>query len=348
MLIAVLFSALGVLAVLLWSLRGRAVSPAPSAEPRVEVTVPAPEEPWSPAPRYEVGDGHASTATRERTPLERRPRADERLRFAGNGVLEGRLSVPRGVIAPRAWSLVLAPSSVLIGGDRARARRLEFREGELEFSIPDLPLGGYEVWAEADGMSGRHEHLLLARPDALLVYQDVHLVPLAYVEGRVLDETGAGVAGVPVFLRAREGGARLEARADGGGHYLFDRVPDGEYALEVGFADASLAAQRELLVVAPSLHVPVLEVPRLYELSVRVLDEDGLPLAGARVRGWGSRGGRVEALSDGAGLARQAWIPAGRVTLEASLDARPAAGRVREHLEFPAPDGAPLELRLRR
>ena len=39
--------------------------------------------------------------------------------------------------------------------------------------------------------------------------------------------TTVGVAGLPVFLRAREGGARMETRTDGAGNYLFERVPDG-------------------------------------------------------------------------------------------------------------------------
>jgi hypothetical protein len=244
--------------------------------------------------------------------------------------------------------VVLAPSAVLIGGEHARARRVELGAGELEYSLADVPLGGYEVWAEAEGMNGRHEHIVLANPDATLVYQDLRLVPLAFVEGLARDEEGVGVAGLPLFLLPLEGGPRLETRADGGGHYLFERVPDGAYLLEAGFADASLVPPRELAVLAPSLHVPPLDLPRLHELLALVRDEDGLPLPGASVRGWCSAGGRVEATSDAFGFARQPWIPAGRVTLEASLPERPQAGHVRVHLDFPAGDGGPLELKLRR
>lgn len=329
-----------------WALR----HPSPAAPPALTPLGQAlsPEEPASPALRYDLGADAPSDAPRERAPLENRPHTDANARFRGHGVLEGRLNLPQGVAAPRAWSLVLAPSQVLVGGDSASARRVEFREGELEFALREVPLGGYEIWAEAEGMSGRHEHLLLARPDALLVYQDLRLVPLAFVEGRVVDAQGVGVAGVPVFLMARDGGARLETRADGSGSYRFERVPDGEHLLEVGFADASLAAPRELAVVAPSLRVPPLEVPVLHELAVLVRDPEGLALAGARVRGWSSGGGRIDAESDASGLARQPWIAGGRVTLEASLPGRPEAGSAREHRDFPAPDGAPLEIRLRR
>ncbi|HVS16977.1 MAG TPA: carboxypeptidase-like regulatory domain-containing protein, partial [Planctomycetota bacterium] len=243
-LVPVVLVALSAVAVLVWTLRSPADGPSRAAEPLARPDVHAAPAVESPALRYEIGSGTHAPVAPERTPREERPRADQRTRFAGTGVLEGSLRLSPGVSAPRAWSLVLEPSPVLIGGDRARARRVEFEQGELEFSIPDLPLGGYEVWAEAEGMSGRHEHLLLARPDAVLVYQDLRLVPLAFVEGRVLDDEGVGVARLPLFLRPLAGGARIEARADGGGHYLFERVPDGEYLLEAGFADASLAAPR--------------------------------------------------------------------------------------------------------
>jgi hypothetical protein len=345
-LIPIALAALALLAVLLWALRAER-APAPSgASPQAEVSRP-PDEPESPALRYEIGDTAAREAPTERVPLADRPRLDQRLRFEGAGVLEGRLSLPPGVAAPRAWSLVLAPSPVLIGGDRAQARREEFREGELEFSLRELPLGGYEIWAEADGMSGRHEHLLLARPDAQLVYQDLRLVPLAFVEGRVIDAQGVAVAGLPMILRTREG-TPLVTHTDGSGLYLFERVPDGDHRLEAGFQDAPLAAPLELAVVSPSLHVAPIEVPLLFELVALVHDADGLELAGARVRGWCDGGGRIDAVSDASGIARQPFIPAGRVTLEAAHPARPDAGHARVHLDFPAADGAPLAIRLQR
>jgi hypothetical protein len=339
---------LALLAVLLWALRTGEPPSAPSAGPQAELPPAPPEETHSPSLRYEVGEAPPSEAPARRVPLADRPRLDERLRFEGVGVLEGRLDLPPGVPAPRAWSLVLEPSSVLIGGDGASARRVEFQDGELEFSLRDVPLGGYEIWAEAEGMRGRREHLLLARPDAQLVYQDLRLLPLAFVEGRVIDAEGVAVPGLPMFLRASAGSGRLETRTDGAGLYLFERVPDGEHRLEAGFPDAPLAAPLELAVVSPSLHVPVIEVPRLFELVARVLDADGLELAGARVRGWCDRGGRIDALSDAFGLARAPFIPAGRVTLEAAHPARPDAGFARVHADFPAVDGAPLAIRLQR
>lgn len=347
-LLPVAVAAVAAVAGAIWMLRappGEApAAPAPQASRPPPETSPN----ASPALRYEIGAESQPERPTQRIPPEARPRADERTRFAGTGVLEGRLRLPPGVPAPRTWSVVIAPSPVLIGGEHARPMREELTDGELEFSLTDVPLGGYEVWAEAEGMSGHHEHLLLARPDATLVYQDLRLVPLAIVEGRVVDEDGVGAAGLPMFLRPLAGSAALETRADGAGNYRFERVPDGEYRIEAGFTDASLAPVRELAVVSPSLRVPTLEVPRLHEVVALVLDDEGLPLSDALVRGWCRGGGRVEARSDAAGLARQPWIATGRLTLEALVPERPEAGHVRLHVDFPTPDGAPIELRLRR
>lgn len=348
LLILVLLASASALAVLMWTMRGKSPAASGAAGPRSPAVADETQSPQNPALRYEIGGDPAWEAPTERVPRDRRARTDPATRFAGSGTLEGRLSLPPGVVAPRAWTLVLAPSSALIGGDRVRERRVDFEGSELEFSLSDLPLGGYEVWAEAEGMSGRHEHLLLARPDAVLVYQDLRLVPLAFVEGRVIDADGAGVGGLPVLLRPHGAGPPRTASTEPGGRFRFERVPDGEYRIEVGFADASLAQPRELDVRSPSLLVPVLEVPRLHELAVLVLDADGQPLAGARVRGWCDRGGRVDARSDAAGIARSSWIPAGRLTLEALQPDRPEAGLAVVHHDFPPADDAPIQIRLQR
>jgi len=176
-------------------------------------------------------------------------------------------------------------------------------------------------------------------------------VPLAFVEGRVLDDEGVGVSGLPVFLRAIAGGAvreSIETRADGTGHYVFERVPDGDYLLEFGFCDASLVPALELDVVAPSLHLPVQRVPRLYELELDVLERDAGPLEGAHVRGWCSGGGRIDCTSDALGVARQPWIPAGRVTVSVSCESRPDLSPFQAHLDFPPQEGRRLEVRLGR
>lgn len=346
-LLLLLLAALSALGALAWILRATSPASSGAAGPRPSATV-EPVATQSPALRHVIGGDPAPAGPVERIPRERRPRSDASVRFSGSGTLEGRLNLPAGVAPPRVWTLVLAPSPVLVGGERVRARRVDFENGEVEFSLSDLPLGGYEVWAEAAGMSGRHEHLLLARPDALLVYQDLRLVPLAFVAGRVVDADGVRVGGLPVFLRPDGGGPILTQLTDASGDFRFERVPDGEYLLETGFADASLSAPRALDVRSPSLHLPALEVPLLHELAVTVLDADGEPLAGVRVRGWCDRGGRVDALTDAQGIARATWLPAGRLTLDAAHPERLQAGHARVHLDFPPADGEPLRIRLQR
>ena len=304
--------------------------------------------PASLAPRYQVGDAQPSAPLTERPPLDQRPSFPAEQRFAGQGRIQGHLSLPEGTAPPPAWTLVLEPSRALIGGDRARPQRVQFTAGEREFDLPDIPLGGYEIWAEAPGMSGRHEHLLLARPDAQLVYQGVLLRTCAYVEGRVLDRQQRAYSDLAVLLAPLAGGEPLETRCDSSGHYLFESVPDGEYRMLLGFADAPLGAPRELSVEPPSLHMPLLEVPELFPLELRVSSPEGGAVEGALVRGWCSNGGRLSVVTDGLGTARVAWMPAGRLTLEALLPERPRDGHARIKLEFPPPPPGIVEMQLER
>jgi hypothetical protein len=344
-----LLAVLGVALTLVVTLRGGAPHDGP---PQLPAPAPAPgsgpEEPPSLAPRYQIGQDRPSAPLDRRPPLEERPSFPAEQRFSGSGRIEGRLALPEGVAAPARWTLVLEPSRALIGGDSARGRRVEFSAGELEFSLADVPLGGYEIYAEAPRMSGRHEHFFLARPDSTQLYQDLVLRPAAFVEGRVTDVHGSPVEGLPIHLTALGAGTTYSAICDAGGHYLFDAVADGEYRLEVGHRDAPLAPARELSVLPPSLHMPDLSVPELFDLDVLVLDREGRPLEGALVRGWGSAGGRVEVASDVNGRARARYLPAGRVTLDASVPDSPEAGHARLRLELPAAHGGPIELRLER
>ncbi len=255
-------------------------------------------------------------------------------RFQGTARIEGYLILPRGVEPPQSWALVLAPSKVLIGGDRAVARRVEFEHGETTFTLTEVPLGGYELRAEAPRMSGATEYLLLARPEAQHAVVHLALSPAAFVSGRVVDAEGAAVAGLEVLLEPEGGGERRSATTGPSGAYLFELVPDGSYRLLAGDPHAPIAPARELLVGPPSLHMPDLVVPVLSVLQIRVVDRDSRPVPGARVEGWGSQGGRISAVTDERGLARASFLPAGRYSIRASAPAGapPLGGHTRIEL----------------
>lgn len=267
-------------------------------------------------------------------------------RFDGTGRIEGYVDLPAGVPMPRNWTLVLEPSKVLIGGDRAAPRRVEFSAAETSFSVDDLPLGGYEVRAEAPGMSGATEYQLLARPDSQYVILRLDLRPAAFVEGRVLDAEGAGVEGLTLFLVQRSNGTRREVTTGPGGGYLFELVPDGEHTLYPGHVESPLAPARELVVSPPSVPMPDFVVPVLARIEVRVRDRAGQFVEGARIEGWGSNGGRVDGTTDRMGLYEARFLPAGRFTVSAYAPPPAADLRARGWIDVEPGGSQALDLEL--
>jgi Carboxypeptidase regulatory-like domain len=346
-LIAVLatLAALGVAAWLILGQEhvGEAAAPDSAVQP---AAAPAVEESTPVVPRFELGRGSEGLAPGERPPLAQRQSLPPEERFRGEGRIEGYLDLPSGMEVPRPWTLVLEPSKVLIGGDRAEGRRLTFEQGEREFALEHVPLGGYQLRAEAANMSGAPELLLLARPDAHDVTVHVALRPAAFVEGWVEDADGAPVEGVTMVLDPLAGGATRTARTDVRGGYRFENVPDGEHRLSAGRVPSPLAEPLDLAVSPPSVSVPRIVVPRLGELEIAVLDSAGSPVAGVTLEGWGSGGGTVDATTDVQGVALARHLPAGRITVNAWIGEGDARRIGRGVAELDAGARAALEIHL--
>jgi len=322
---------------------GEAAAPDASAQP---ARAPAVEEPTPVVPRFELGRGVNGLSPGERPPLSQRASLPPEERFRGEGRIEGYLDLPAGLQAPRPWTLVLEPSKVLIGGDRAEGRRVTFEQGEREFALEHVPLGGYQLRAEAVNMSGAPELLLLARPDAQDVIVHLALRQAAFVEGWVEDAAGAPVEGVTLVLEPLAGGETRTTLTDVRGGYRFENVPDGDHRLSAGRAPSPLAQPLELAVSPPSVSVPRIVVPLLYELEIAVLDSAENPVAGVALDGWGSGGGTVSATTDARGTALARHLPAGRITVNASIGEGAAQRSGRGVVEIAAGASARLEIHL--
>jgi hypothetical protein len=316
-----------------------AAPPRPTAEPEAQ-------EPAPLVPRIDLGMEPRTRPEGTRPSLEERPTFPAAERFRGNGRIEGFLDLPPGVAAPRPWTLVLEPSQVLMGGEHAERRRIVFEHGETEFTLEDVALGGYELRAVAERMSGPAELLLLARPDSQRVIVHVALQPAAFVEGLVEDATGAPVADLPLHLHLLAGGEQRTTHSDARGAYLFEDVPDGEYRLFAGHPMSPVVPALDLAVSPPSLHVPRIVLPPLGEIRALVVDADGLPVAEARVEGWGANGGRVEVRTDAQGEALQRFLPAGRYNLRAWAGVGPARRTGRSVFELTAGGTHKLRIQL--
>jgi len=306
-----------------------------------------PAEARAPEPHSALAIPRAEARGRE-LPAARAPEVDPLAqisprRFEGSGTLRVRLTARPGVAFPERWTLVVAPSKVLIGGEHASSRRIELSSGEREFVLDDLPLGGYEVRAEAPAMSSAPVLALLARPDETEADLVLEIYPAGFLAGAVFDEAGVPVEGLEVVLESATDRSRRSATTAHDGRYRFDDVLDGEYSLSAGGPERPLAPPLDIGFLAPSLHAPAITVPILGALEIRVLDRAGQPVPDARVEGYAHEGGRIDARTDERGDALARFLAPGEYVLFAS---HPERGQGRARGAVRAGEHAAVELRL--
>ena len=236
--------------------------------------------------------------------------------FVGPHVsLRGRVEISGEEPFPQIWKLSLRPARFLPGRETAVTRTLEFAAGQREFELLDVPLGGYELVAEAQGFNGLPLPVLLEK-GSTSPFLVVHMVPAGLLEGRVLDANGLPAEGVPITLFQQIGGTPRESVTDAAGVFRFGQLPDGAYDLLVGKESSPLLRERRpVRFAAPHLTFPDIELPLLGELHVRVVDSLARPLEGVEVRGSGTNGGLVEGKTDYDGRLIARHLPAGHFRL---------------------------------
>jgi hypothetical protein len=222
-------------------------------------------------------------------------------RFEGVARLEVLLDVDGEV--PAHWTLLLEPSKVVAGGQHAVRREVRSAGAERKVVLDDVALGGYVIRAQAEGMECTPQYIQFAKPDEIFVVLRLRLYPAGTLSGRVVDPDGDPVAGLPVSAVRRDAEGQRETQTDGAGHYAFERLPDGEWEVLVGYPRAPLV-RREINFAAPGLSMPELATPAIDELAVRVVDTKLQPVEGASVSVIGLASGARLATTDANGLAR--------------------------------------------
>lgn len=316
--------------VLLWMLgtarTGRGQSDAGREAPPVEVaeeTPLAPTGPLAPASTLEpAGELEPFAGARG----EARP-------ASAPGTLRGHVEVSGEEPFPRAWTLTLRPSATLPRRETADTRTLEFTAGEKDFEVRDLPLGGYDVVAQAEGFNGRVQAIAL-EPGNEHPFVNLRMVPAGILEGRVLEWDGVPAEGIPVTLFSVSGSEVFEATSDVRGIYRFESLPDGAYELLFGKASAPLIPERRpVRFAAPSLTFPDTELPQLGAIAMRVVDSLERPLEGILVRGSGTNGGVVEGRTDYDGRLLVKHLPPGHFRLRLSRPGEPESRDVRRAVD---------------
>ncbi|MCZ6597165.1 MAG: carboxypeptidase-like regulatory domain-containing protein [Planctomycetota bacterium] len=247
----------------------------------------------------------------------RRPGSGDNSRFRGaNGSLRGHVDTAAGTAFPRTWRLVFGPSRTLIGRDRAEERVIEFTGGEQDFVVSNLPLAGYDVRPEAEGMNGLRHPVMIDRHNTS-PYVVLRLSPAGFLEGRLVDTDGAPVEGVPVTLEAITTSLLRETTTGLLGNYRFDAVLDGEYKLVFGHRTSPLVPPEFLRFSAPSMSYPERALPRTGRLEILVLGPYETPVAGAQLVGSGTKGGYVRGETDFEGKLEVVLLPPGRYRITA-------------------------------
>ncbi|MBK7874724.1 MAG: carboxypeptidase regulatory-like domain-containing protein [Planctomycetes bacterium] len=258
--------------------------------------------------------------------------------FDGRGRIHGELVAGPGTVLPQRWTLVLEGSPMLQGRERAALRRIDFERGETTFDVPDLPLAGYRVRAEAPGLNGPPADVLLVTTSSA-AFVTLTFAPAGFLDGQVRLASGAPAEGLRVTLESSTSRARTALDCDVNGAFVFRGVVDGEYRLHYGPPEAPLLPARQLLFRAPSLRVPEAVLPELTGLRVTVLDESKAKVPGAVLTGTSDNGGAFEVTADASGLAHARFLrpgtwrieardgarTSGRVTVEVALDAEAEA-----------------------
>ena len=295
-------------------LRGRAVGDGdvPYAESAIQ---------W----RIEAVDGGAA-------PLERRVTTDESGRFelpvgdvkhvsrivpivAGAAVMAPEVIVAPGAPVPAdLWVLVSSYDAVLAGrvvdattGTPIEGARVSAGSSAAEGPAVADAAGGFRVavssrfgghlWARADGYAWGREIVHL-EPGARIENVVLRLGPERVVEGDIVDETGAPVAGAEIttFFVTRAGAPPATSGEDGRFRLpglQRDRV-ELLTATKSGFTSAGAP-------VAPRATTARLVLTRGVTLAGTVRDDAGRPIAGAKVVIASEQSGREATISDAAG-----------------------------------------------
>lgn len=261
----------------------------------------------------------------------------------GPGVIRGQITALPGTKLPQAWTLIIEPHPFLQGRERAVTRRLEFTKGEQEFKVEGLPLAGYSVRAQAPGLNDVACSALLVQGSAN-VFVNPQFRPAGFIDGSVLDTSGAPAEGLLVTITSEPGRVRSSARTDAHGDYLIPNVTDGEYSLSIGSPEAPLLKPDRLSFKAPSMRFPMRQLPGTGSLRVTTLDESGRALAETEVSGFSNSGGALRVKTDGRGTATVRYLLPGRYRLEAKIEDGRRAG---EWVEVGLKQETVAELRLK-
>lgn len=277
------------------------------------------------APRGGTPDPALERPVAEPTRAETGPKRpldlDDPANFSGRGAIRGEFLARPGAQFPSQWTLVVEPSVALKGRERATLRRVEFELGERTFEVLDLPLAGYRVRAEAQGLNATPAEVLLVASSPV-AFVTLAFTPAGLVDGIVRQADGSPAEGLSVTIENTSTRARSVVETDVNGAWIARNVVDGEYRIYLGPPAAPLVPPRTIEFRAPSLRAPEERLPPLGALEIVVLDSTQARVPETVLTGASKRGGAFEARTDASGRALVRFLVPGRWNIEARHGAR--------------------------
>jgi hypothetical protein len=287
-------------------------APSSSRVPEALASRSPPAAPIDPGPRLDP------TATTDAAPPREASnvKAEGSRRFEGRGVVRGEILAREGAQLPKRWTLSLEPHPWLEGHEHAETRRVEFENGEAQFEVRDLALGGYLVRARTEAENCVPANVLLVRSSSEQ-FVTLLLLPSGFIDGGVLDSEGRPAEGLDVTLESTETRQRATLTTDAAGTFLFRDVLDGEYKLSFGRPDSPLLPAESIDFRAPSLRFPTRTLPPTGSLKINVIDARLHAKPRVQISGSALTVGAIDTFSDQAGIARARFLPPGHYRIDA-------------------------------
>lgn len=234
------------------------------------------------------------------------PDGDYTVVASSPGLLPARARVERGdrakvrleLLAPRRLAgrvtLEGVPTGGVVVGLRGEHRKVELTtDAGGSFAFGALRPGEYQLLATLGDRVAQEAVTVPRRRDV----DDVTLALAAgvTVDGTVVDDTGAPIAGAKVRLDRRAPRPRMgaaTATTDGAGRFRFGPIAPGELELAASRDGYLPATDEEVRVAAVESRTVTLALQRARRIEGKVVDREGTPVAGAVVvaspRGQGS------------------------------------------------------------
>ncbi len=238
--------------------------------------------------------------------------------FEGTGSIRGRALICADLEFPASWTVHVGPSRSLRGRQRAISKTVASSGSGTEFVVDDLPLAGYDVWLEAEGLRSSRRSVLLTKGSSS-PYVNLKFTRMGFIDGFAFRSDATPAEDLLVRLEAQPGGVMREARTRSDGSYRFDLVEDGEYALHFGPAESPLLPARDLYFRAPSMRFPEVTLPPTADVLIHSQDASGGVLPEAHVTGFGNKGGRIDVVTGFDGKAWARNLPPGRYRIQADV-----------------------------